>query len=70
MHSLVKNYVSNNNRFSTHNPSQHLSLFDSDDTQNDKRKFVADKGDYVDLDVGVGRQLKVGKNVSCREKEN
>lgn len=35
-----------------------------------KRKFVADKGDYVDLDVGVGRQLKVGKNVSCREKEN
>lgn len=45
------------------------NLFDHDDAKNDKRKFTADKGDYIEMTVGNGRTLKVAKEVSPKDKE-
>jgi len=46
-----------------------VNLFDCDDARNDKKKFVADKGDYADLDIRGGKKLKIGKDFSQRDKE-
>lgn len=45
------------------------NLFDHYDAKNEKQKFIADKGDYIEMSVGKGRTLKVGKEVSPKDKE-
>lgn len=45
------------------------NLFDHDDAKNDKQKFTANKGDYTEMLVGNGRTLKVGKQVSPKDRE-
>ena len=40
------------------------NFFDCNNARNDKRKFVAEKGDYENLRVSDDRNLRVGKDVS------
>lgn len=45
------------------------NLFYCDDAKNKKQKIVVDKGDYVDLEIGDGRKLKVSKGIPQKDKE-
>lgn len=45
------------------------NLFDSDNAKLDKRKFMADKSDYSELEVGNGWKLKVRNDVTQGEKD-
>lgn len=39
------------------------NIFDCEDSRNDKRKFIADKGDYIELQVEDGRKVKIWKDI-------
>lgn len=45
------------------------NLFDHEDVKNDNWKLTTNKGDYVEMLVGSGRVLKVGKDVSLEDKK-
>lgn len=45
------------------------NLFDHEEAKNDKQKLTTNKEDYVEMSVGSGRVLKVGKYVSSEDKK-